>query len=328
MPRNGSGTASVVNSFTPSTLISASQMNANFVDMASMMTASLPRDGQAAMTGQMKGASGTVSLPGITFSADPSCGDYRIGSANIGRAISGVLVQEWDANGINVPIGKTIRHGGTRIVPTGVIWDFTGATAPTGWVMSNGLTIGSVSSGGTGRANADTSDLFSHLWTEFTNTELVIQDSAGTPTTRGANAAADFAANKRMPLPDFRGRVAAGLDAMGQVGAARLSTVIASSSTMGVTGGAQTHTLASSEMPSHSHTVTDPGHTHTWTQGGGIFAVTGGGTGVGGGAGTQTTGISGSNASNTTGITNQNTGGGGAHANVQPTFVLSKIIKL
>lgn len=79
------------------------------------------------------------------------------------------------------------------------------ATAiPGGWLLMNGSTIGSAASGGTARANADTEALFTLLWDGYTNVQLVIQDSAGAPTTRGASAAADYAANKRMPLFDGR----------------------------------------------------------------------------------------------------------------------------
>jgi hypothetical protein len=80
------------------------------------------------------------------------------------------------------------------------------STPPTGWLKANGQTIGDGSSGGTSRANADTANLFSALWAGSTNTELPIQDGTGAGSTRGVSAAADFAAHKRLPLPDARGR--------------------------------------------------------------------------------------------------------------------------
>ena len=89
-------------------------------------------------------------------------------------------------------------------LPVGAVMLFDGKTAPSGWLISNGGTIGSASSGATLRANADVEALFTHLWTQYDNTELVIQTSAGAGTTRGASAAADFAANKRMPTHDYR----------------------------------------------------------------------------------------------------------------------------
>ena len=95
---------------------------------------------------------------------------------------------------------------------TGEIAWFARSTAPTGFVKANGATIGSASSGATSRANADTLALFTLLWTEFSNTILPIQDSAGAASTRGASAAADFAANKRMPVPDARGEFVRGWD--------------------------------------------------------------------------------------------------------------------
>ena len=87
-------------------------------------------------------------------------------------------------------------------IPTGACLEYYGASAPSGYVMSDGLTIGSSASGATSRANADTFSLFSLLWNSISNAYLNIQDSAGVNTTRGANAAADFAANKRMPVPN------------------------------------------------------------------------------------------------------------------------------
>ncbi|BAQ16914.1 hypothetical protein [Methyloceanibacter caenitepidi] len=67
----------------------------------------------------------------------------------------------------------------------------------------DGLTIGSASSGATSRANADTWALFEKLWAVGNaNGTLAIYTSAGAASTFGASAAADFAANKRLALPD------------------------------------------------------------------------------------------------------------------------------
>ena len=77
-------------------------------------------------------------------------------------------------------------------------------TVPNGCVVPNGGTIGGASSGATNRSNADTEDLFSLLWRVTNNTDYPIQDSSGVATTRGASASADFAANKRFPLPNIQ----------------------------------------------------------------------------------------------------------------------------
>lgn len=97
-------------------------------------------------------------------------------------------------------------------VPTGAVQGFRTKSAPTGWLIEDGKTIGNGASGATGRANSDTETLFTHLWTQFTNTELPIQTSAGAASTRGSTAAADYAANKRLPLFDSRSRFLRGSD--------------------------------------------------------------------------------------------------------------------
>ena len=86
-------------------------------------------------------------------------------------------------------------------VSTGTIAAFALTTPPTGWLKANGTTVGNAASGAT-RANADTAALFAALWDVAA---LAILTSGGSGSTRGASAAADYAANKRLTLPDLRG---------------------------------------------------------------------------------------------------------------------------
>lgn len=215
----------------------------------------------------------------------------------------------------------------------GVCKEYMGTTLPTGYVWANGTTIGNASSGGTGRASADTVDLFTLLWNSYSNTVLPIQTSAGAPSTRGANAAADFAANKRMPVPDKRGRVTAGADNMGGVTAAGRLTTAGSSidgSTLGASGGAQNVTLDTTMIPSHSHsgtTASNGTHSHTceMSPSDSGFADAFGSDGPYAGGFKLSTDSAGAHTHT---FTTGNTGSGAAHLNVQPTIVSNFIIAL
>lgn len=141
-------------------------------------------------------------------------------------------------------------------VPTGVIWELNASSLPAGWVWCNGNTIGSAASGATGRANADTQALFTQIWTDFPNSVRPIQDSSGAPSTRGVSAAADFAANKRLPVADRRGIIAVGRDNMGGASAANRITSGGcgiDGTILGASGGSQNITLEISQIPSHNH---------------------------------------------------------------------------
>ena len=68
-------------------------------------------------------------------------------------------------------------------------------TSMPGWLQMGSGSIGNASSSGTARANADTEELFTHLWDNYPDATCAV--SGG----RGASAAADFAANKNIALP-------------------------------------------------------------------------------------------------------------------------------
>jgi hypothetical protein len=157
----------------------------------------------------------------------------------------------------------------TTIAATGDLKQVYGTQTLTGWVRFNGRTIGSATSGATERANADTSALFVFLWTA----DATLTVSGGRTT-----AAADFAANKTITLPDGRGRSLSGLDDMGNSAAGRLTATYFGASggcsgvlgtTLGAACGGETAALTSmTQVPSHQHNVylKDPGHTHTALQ--------------------------------------------------------------
>lgn len=75
-------------------------------------------------------------------------------------------------------------------------------TPGVGWLEINGGTVGDASSGASERANADTVALFTYLWAL---SPLQLYTSAGAVVARGASAAADFAAHRKIALPDMRG---------------------------------------------------------------------------------------------------------------------------
>jgi microcystin-dependent protein len=117
-------------------------------------------------------------------------------------------------------------------------------------------------------------------------------------------------------LPDLRSKMIVGV---GQ-GSGLTNRTLAS------TGGIESKTLSISEMPSHNHTITDPGHTHSQTTVNDDFNNSGGNPPgfTADGAGSRTwTNIS----SNTTGITINSTGGGTAFSVMNPFLALNYIIK-
>jgi microcystin-dependent protein len=236
----------------------------------------------------------------------------------------------------------------TTVLSTGdVKCRYTTATLA-GWVRLNGRSIGSATSGATERANADCQSLFEFLWTVDANLAV----SGG----RGASAAADFAANKTIALPDGRGRVLAALDDMGAAAAGRLTATYfgASGTVLGNAGGGESIMIAEANLPTHTHsfsatTSSNGDHTHfvinNDTNGGwpaltsgnsvikwsGQFVGSGNEAQLAGSATTPTIGLSSTNGAHThtvSGTSGTGSGSGTAHKMVQPTILITYYIKL
>lgn len=79
IPRNGAGVFAVLNPILVGALRSSSKVNQDFTDMGDEITNTLPIDGQAGMTGQLKAADGSQLLPGIGFANDTNTGFRRTG---------------------------------------------------------------------------------------------------------------------------------------------------------------------------------------------------------------------------------------------------------
>ena len=184
-------------------------------------------------------------------------------------------------------------------VEPGMIFDYGGSTAPTGYLLCYGQAV----------SRTTYAALFAVLSTTY-----------GT-----GDGSTTF------NLPDYRGRVSAGKDDMGGTSANRLTNQSGGldGDTLGATGGSETHTLTEGQLASHTHTGTtdsDGGHTHTYDK---IANSRGGEGGNSGYANYEFT----STATGGTGVhshafTTAAAGSGSAHNNVQPTIILNKIIKI
>lgn len=169
-------------------------------------------------------------------------------------------------------------------------------TEPSGWIFCDGRTLAS----GTP---------YAALRTAYINAGFPFgQDGSGNP-----------------KIPDMRGRVPAGKDNMGGTAASRLTTAGSGvdGATLGAAGGAQSHTLTSTEMPSHTHRIYSQASYDANALG---IAYGNGAYGLGGPGGNATKGWYGP-----TTVTGpyplEATGGGQAHNNTQPTLVVGYIVK-
>lgn len=207
------------------------------------------------------------------------------------------------------------------ITPTGAVVDYIGATAPNGYILAIGASIGDALSAATERANADTADLFVLIWNSanVVSGEGQVQDSSGNNVARGISAVADFAAHRRILTPDYSDRTSRGKSG---------STV------RGEVGGSDTATIDQANLPNVAFTVSGitlntPTHKHTVpiVQSGLQSPIGAGQTPMLAGGSTDT-----SLVAQATTVATQGTaasGGAGTALTIKPKYIVqTKIIKL
>lgn len=121
---------------------------------------------------------------------------------------------------------------------TGMVMNYMGSSAPSGWLLLNGDSIGDTGSGAT-HTGSSYLLLYTFLWDNLTDTNAPV--SGG----RGASALADWQADKTLTMPDASGRasVMLGGTAFSALGKDDI--------------GAETHTLtaAQSGVAAHGHEI-------------------------------------------------------------------------
>jgi hypothetical protein len=283
-------------------------------------------------------------------------GNYR----QVVKDVNGVTI--WDAFTSAVGSASPSGSTGTDTAPVGTVLPYSGFAIPTNWQLAYGQPLNRVTFASllTAITISNTAVSCTATSTTLTGFASTAQFSAGEPieatclpanttiasitnsTTIVVSAAAISSAaltavvfpwgngdgNSTFNVPDLRGRVFAGADAMGGTAANLLTASYygASAAAPGISGGSQSHTLLQAELPAFKPaiTITDPGHTHP----------IGGGGNSGGGLSTAISGtISQTNntGTSTTGITaalTSNLGSGTALAIIQPTLTVNYIIKV
>lgn len=232
MPRNSSGVFTLLNAaFTPGTIISSNAVNGDLADIATGLTQSLATTGVSTMTGQIKGADGSVGAPGHSFGSDLGTGMYRPGLGQVAFAGSGVQLLTMSSTAAT--FAGTVSgtsfvnvNGVPASIPIGLIADFGAASAPSGWLLCAGQTV----------SRTTYALLFAVIGTTYG-----VGDGS---TTFG--------------IPDCRGRATYGQDNMGGTPANRITVAGGNfdGTVLGGTGGLQNHTLTQGELPAVSPTFT------------------------------------------------------------------------
>jgi microcystin-dependent protein len=273
-------------------VILPSQHNPPLEDIAAALTGRLSRDGTAAMTGSVRAVSGSAAAPGYTFAVDITTGLSKT-TNGIGIDIGGVQVAEFTAAGM---------ASGNRLI--GELVEYTGSVAPSSlWVFPCGQTVSRTA--------------YPALWA-FSQIEI----AAGNLLYNTVDGSTTFG------IPDKRGRVSAGWDAMGGTAAGRLTTATVSSAALGAVGGAQTTSLGTSNMASYTPSGSVSTSVSSSLQGVPLIVYSNGGTNTPGTGANQAIngGIAATFSASSSFSGNNNGGTSTPFSNVQPTLVCNYLL--
>jgi len=217
---------------------------------------------------------------------------------NMGAPISG----QDGANKAYVDAALGVGTVGNDFIPLGVVIPFAGDTAPAGWLICNGDTVGNAISGAV-NADAVYEDIFDFI--------------KNFPPNLGTE---DFSAGDTVVLPDLRGKTAVGVDATS------IAITTGDAAFLGDQLGIDEVVLTEAEMPVHTHSGTTGSagaHAHTYQGHGGGSSKNGCCTPWDSPL-TRSTSTAGAHVHS---LTIDSAGNGEAHTNVQPSVALHWIIK-
>ena len=262
----------------------------------------------------------------VPLNGDMTVVDYALGTAQSFNATAGS--QTLGSYDHSTKALATYSYIPLIINVTGAISANVTYTIPSGvggqWIVYNTTTDATggpwtvtFASGGGGASQVIARNAPIIIYSDGTNVRL----AASSPIPAGTNmlfyqAAAPTGWTQVTTVNDRALRIVSGTGA-GTGGTVSFSTMFTGSYSTG------SFTLTINEMPSHSHTINDPGHTHAASTGTNFVAYGGGYTASGaGGFNPQPASIN----SATTGITINSTGGGNGHAHTIPSLQYADVI--
>lgn len=242
----------------------------------------------------IRGAARTgTNAAGANLTIDASNGTGTGGSGSIifRTAPAGTTgsVANTMATTMEIKNNGTVEVAGGNISPAGVILPYAGSSAPAGWLLCFGQSLST---------------------TTYAALFAVIGYTYG-----GSGGS--------FTLPDLRGRVVAGKDNMGGTSANRLTGLTdgVDGDVLGGTGGLETNTLTTAQIPAHRHNVISNSSNTGLSLTASNYVAKSRSTG-----GESNYNLDGATPDATLGLTSS-TGGGTAHNNVQPTIILNYIIR-